>query len=404
MQSLRYMPSKLTTQVQIWGTMSLMELFEHRPGVTTHWVSFENLSTELGKAGLENQGAKGHAFDAVLAGQTVTLMDAKGSGTITRMWLTIDDRSAAVLRCLRLDIYWDESETPAVSVPLGDFFCASLGRCVPFETPLFSNPEGRSFNCFVPMPFRTAARVTITNESDQDLLRLFYDIDFLLGVQHSPDTLYFHSHWRRENPNALGSEVDILPTVQGRGRFLGACMGVGVDRVYDGCWWGEGEVKVRFNGMKEATLCGSGTEDYIGSGWGQGTYNHRTQGCLVADKDASQYVFYRFHLDDPVFFDGACQVSIQAMGGSALKHVRELMAKGAPLIPVTIDPGQVGAFVQLLDGQEHDLTREDLQEGWCNYWRQDDWSVTSYFYLDAPASSLPPLPPLGEWVADLPTA
>lgn len=40
-----------------------MHLFEKPRGVETRWSSFENLSAARGSGGLENQGAKGHAFE-----------------------------------------------------------------------------------------------------------------------------------------------------------------------------------------------------------------------------------------------------------------------------------------------------------------------------------------------------
>ena len=94
-------------------------------------------------------------------------------------------------------MYWDGAERPAVEVPFGDFFGAIHGRALPFESELFANPEGRSFNCFVPMPFRKGARVTFTNESNELLPQLYYEIDATVGEEHPDDTLYFHAIWRR---------------------------------------------------------------------------------------------------------------------------------------------------------------------------------------------------------------
>ena len=374
-------------------------LYEKPPGVQTRWFSFENTSTERGNAGRENCGAKGHAFDQLAAGETKTLLDISGSGTICRIWMTVSDRSPEMLRSLRIDMTWDGSDTPAVSAPLGDFFGVSLGKRVPFECALFSDPEGRSFNCFIPMPFRSGARVTITNESDRRLPHLFYDIDVLLGVEHSPESLYFHTHWRRESPNVLGREFEILPRVPGGGRFLGCSVGVIADESYGGAWWGEGEVKAHFGDDKYPTLCGTGTEDYIGTGWGQGVYGHRTQGCLIADRDSRQYAFYRYHVDDPVFFDDGCEISIQTIGGCAKSQAIELLRKGAPLIPVSIDTGAELGFTPLMEmPQPVDLESPSLPDGWCNFWRQDDWSATSYFYLDTPNGVLPPIAGVGERV------
>ena len=379
-----------------------MSLFEKPRGVQTRWSSFENPEAGRGSGGRENGGSKGHAFDQLAAGETKALLDVRGSGTIGRIWMTVSDRSPEMLRSLRVDMYWDDAVHPAVSAPLGDLFGVGLGRRTAFECALFSDPEGRSFNCFIPMPFRTAARVTITNESEKRLPHLFYDIDLLLGVEHSPEALYFHVHWRRESPNALGEEFVILPRVQGSGRFLGCNVGVIVDPGYAGTWWGEGEVKCRFGGEAHPTLCGTGTEDYIGTGWGQGLYAHRTQGCLVADRSKNQWAFYRYHIDDPIYFDDACEVAIQTIGGSGKATVLELQEKGLPLIPISIDTGAEGGFLALMDPEQPvDLRSPSIPEGWCNFWRQDDWSSTAYFYLNSPESGLPALAPAAARAAGL---
>jgi hypothetical protein len=377
-----------------------MNLFEKPRGVQTRWFSFENATVERGQAGLTNRGAKGYAFDEMAEGETKTLMEAEGSGLVTRIWITVSDRSPEMLRSLRLEMFWDGAARPAISAPLGDFFGVGLGRRTPFECALFSDPEGRSFNCFIPMPFRTAARITLTNESGRRLSHLFYDVDILLGVEHSPETLYFHTHWRREAPNALGEDFVILPRVPGQGRFLGCNLGVIADPGYEGAWWGEGEFKVWFGDDANPTLCGTGTEDYIGTGWGQGAYANRTQGCLIADRQNRHWAFYRYHLDDPIFFEDGCKVAIQTIGGTRKADVIELQQKGVPLIPVTIDTGQPGGFLRLLD-QEPPVALTDLPDGWCNFWRQDDWSATAYFYLDAPQNALPPLAPASERAAGL---
>jgi hypothetical protein len=362
-----------------------MELFKLPELIETRWVSFENPTGANGAGGKENAGSKGHPFDSILAGEVKTLLDISGNGSIRRIWMTVNDRSPEMLRSLKLEIFWDHSELPAVSAPLGDFFGASMGRMADFENALFSNPEGRSFNCCVPMPFRKHARVTLSNESSVPLGLIFYDIDLLLGENHPADTLYFHSMWREESPNFLGKDFDILPRVEGSGRFLGCCAGIIADPRYAGSWWGEGEVKAWFGDDEWPTLCGTGTEDYIGTGWGQGRYSHRTQGCHVADSEAGQWSFYRFHLDDPVYFRGGCRVAIQTIGGASKEKVISILGAGVPLIPVTIDPAVPGGFTHLMTlPQPVDLRSSELPDGWCNFWRQDHWSVVSYFYLDSP--------------------
>ena len=370
-----------------------MDIFENFNHGKSRWASFENRTGLRGEAGLENQGAKGHAFDRVEAGETKTLLDIAGSGKICRMWFTLSDKSPEMLRSLRIDMFWDGCSVPAVSCPIGDFFGIGLGHRCAFESQLFSDPEGRSFNCFVPMPFRTSARITLTNESETLLTHLFYDINLLMDIEHSDDTLYFHTHWRRESPNELGRDFDILPKMSGRGRFLGSNIGIISNSAYEGAWWGEGEVKVWFGDDETPTLCGTGTEDYIGTAWGQGVYANRTQGCPIADSSNGQWAFYRYHIDDPIYFDDACRVAIQTIGGDRKEKVIKLLEKGVALIPVSIDPKDNRLeFVRLLDKEQPiNLKDQGIPEGWCNFFRQDDWSSTAYFYLDTPGSSLPEL-------------
>ena len=50
-------------------------------------------------------------------------------------WRTM--QCACMLRGLRLEIFWDGATEPAVSAPLGDFFCQALGRMSEFENALF---------------------------------------------------------------------------------------------------------------------------------------------------------------------------------------------------------------------------------------------------------------------------
>jgi hypothetical protein len=174
----------------------------------------------------------------------VALLDVTGPGIVDWIWITIADRSPRMLRSLRIEMYWDLSGQPAVSAPLGDFFGVALGRTASFENALFSNPEGRSFNCTIPMPFRTGARIVVRNESPDDLRMLFYDVDFRTVPRWGDGTLYFHAYWQRNPATSLGVDHEILPKVVGRGRFLGTNLGVITNPAYQDSWWGEGEVKV----------------------------------------------------------------------------------------------------------------------------------------------------------------
>ncbi len=362
-------------------------LFQYQQ-METRWNSFENPTSGKGTGGTENKGAKGHPYDQLKAGESKTLLDVQGTGVITRMWFTIQDRSPQMLRSLKIEMFWDGAAKPAVSAPFGDFFGNGLGMMVQHENELFANPEGRSFNCFIPMPFKTGAKVVVTNEGSTDLKMLFYDIDFVKLTEWNPANLYFHCFWNRDTATTPGTDYTILPEIEGKGRFLGVNFSVIGNPAYRKSWWGEGEVKMYIDGDgTNPTLVGTGTEDYIGTAWGQGKFCNRYTGCLVADTENDRWTFYRFHIPDPVMFASDIRVTIQAMGGNMKKTVIEMQEAGIPLIPVTVQNDT--SFIRLLDSpQPVDLKNPELIEGWTNFYRSDDWSSTAYFYLDKPENQL----------------
>lgn len=382
-----------------------MDVFRSGGGRQSRWASFENLAAARGAAGRANRGAKGSPCATLGAGQTLTLLDVSGSGLIQRIWLTHNERSPETLRACRLEMYWDGAAAPAVAVPLSDFFGVGLGRMAPFESEFFANPEGRNFLSFLPMPFRRAARITLTNETARDLT-LFYDVEFLVDVPHGDDVLYLHACWRRERPNALGRDFEILPRVRGAGRFLGCNVGIIVDGRYGHAWFGEGEVKMWLDGDGELpTICGTGLEDYVGTSWGLGKFAHRVQGCTIADPESRQYCFYRFHTDSPIYFYRECRVSIQTIGGAMRDPVVKLQREGVPLIPVSCATLDGKQYIPLMERQEQPTDAADpaLPDGWYNFFRQDDWSATAYVYLDRPEGCAPALAPVAERTAALRT-
>jgi hypothetical protein len=375
------------------------ELFRFDSTKTIRWSSFENPLAADGMGGKENHGAKGHPFQTIHKGDTIALVSATGAGIIERIWLTVSERSPVALRSIRIQMFWDGTKKPAVDVPLGDFFGIGLGATVPFENEFFSEPEGRSFNCVIPMPFRLGAKIVLISEYEKGFL-LFYKINFQSMKRWEADMMYFHAAWSRRTKAALGEDFEIMPKVAGCGRYLGANIGVQVDSAYGDTWWGEGEVKIfKDRDSTYPSLVGTGTEDYIGTGWGQGKFINRYQGCTIADEKQRRWAFYRFHVPDPVFFNTSCLVTIQQMGGGSFEKVKALVDKGVALVPVTTSRLE---FVKLLEyDPPMSISEERFPKGWVNFYRSDDISATSYFYLNKPVNNLPPLAPVANRINGL---
>jgi hypothetical protein len=367
-------------------------------GVETRWISPENPTGEKGVGGKSNKGAKGNAFYIIQPGETKVLMDVKGSGIIQRIWMsgTIGRRKAP-RREVRIDMYWDDAKKPAVSAPIGDFFGTAHGLLFPFESKLFLSPEGRSVNSNVKMPYKKSALITITNESDSEFW-LWYDINFLKVDKLPENILYFHTYWSRNLNTTLGDDFIILPQVNGSGRYIGTNIGVIGNEHYQGSWFGEGEVKIYLDGdNKFPSLVGTGTEDYIGTGWGQGAFSNQYVGSLISNKEHDIYAFYRYHLEDYVFFHKDCKVTIQQMGSSNKKDLIKMMEKGADVKPVWFLDKRDSITKQgrlLEPGNEHLFNSPDFPIISTNYYRSDDVCATAYFYLDKPESNLPELPSL----------
>ncbi len=375
------------------------EIYEIPDTRETRWISFENPTGAKSAGGKENKTAKGHAFDMVEPESQKVLMDFKGAGIVERIWLTVNERSPQMLRSVRLEMYWDNASKPAVSAPLGDFFGIGLGRRIPFQNEFFSDPEGRSFNCVIPMPFKTAAKILLINESKTPVM-LFYDVDLTVLEKHDKPVFYFHAFWSRENKTKVGRDFTVLPRVNGKGRFLGMNVGVIADTIYETSWFGEGEVKIYLDEDSQfPTLVGTGTEDYIGTAWGQGQYANRYQGCPLADEKNKQWSFYRYHVPDPVYFQSQCRVTLQQIGGEMTDFVRRLKRKGAVVVPVSVAENK---FHKILDmNPVPDLMDPKFPQGWTNYYREDDVSATAYFYLDKPSNNLPAIAGLKERIANL---
>lgn len=365
------------------------------------WASPENPRALKGTGGLENKGGKGHAFDTIPAGGRLVLADITGAGVIDRIWITINDRSPQMLRALRLDMYWDGASRPAVSVPIGDLVGGGAGALVTMETELVASPEGRSIVLTISMPFRKGARVVVTNEAASELSLIFYDVNYRVMRELPREALYFHAYWSRTRATTLGEAFRLLPRVTGKGRFLGSIVTTFTDPAYGKTWWGEGEAKIYLDGDRaNATLVGTGTEDYIGTAWGQGAYVNRHQGSPVADEPHGRWTYYRFHVPDPIFFAQDAMVELQQIGGAPKPEVIRMLERGVKLTPVTIDPGRRTNFQKLLTSGKS-VTEPGLPDGWTNFYRSDDVSAVAFFYLDRPESGLPALAPVAERTAAL---
>lgn len=89
----------------------------------------------------------------------------EGAGCIKHIWMTMGCDDKHVYRKVVLRMWWDGEDAPSVETPIGDFFGMGHGLTRNFVSlPLQMSPEdGRSFNCWFPMPFEQGARIEVEN-------------------------------------------------------------------------------------------------------------------------------------------------------------------------------------------------------------------------------------------------
>jgi hypothetical protein len=347
------------TQTEVQPTGSLYDL---GTGLESRSISFENPTGAPGQGGRTASklgvGRKGFPAKSIAPGETVVLCDIEGPGTIRHIWMTGSfNRNPEKLRSLVVRAWWDHQEHPSIECPLGDFMGSAHGKPNAYQSAVHSTGINAAFNFWLPMPFNEHGRLTLTNEYTEDIT-IFYQVDYTIGDRHPAELGRLHVCFVRENPTRLKEDFELLPKREGRGRFVGAVLGI---RSFEEHWWGEGEIKIYMDGDDEfPTICGTGSEDYVCLSYGMQQTPYLYHGCSW---DQEGYIsMYRWHLNDPIYWKEDCRITIQQIG--------------------------------------YDYTRID-STGTALYERVDDWSSATFWYEPVPSAHLPEFPDLENRVADL---
>jgi len=297
-------------------------------------MNMENLaliqdSTSHRSSSWDRTGGNIDCITDVAPGSSQTLLDTQGSGKVTHIWITVMEYAnhPTVFRDMVLRMYWDDSLTPSVEVPLGDFF--GLGHALPppfYEklkyqvtaAPITVGVNERSMNCYFPMPFHRSARIELHNNGLRTLRQVYYHVDYELGEQPANCGL-FHAVFHQDKDlhsqdiiNLSGKNNYVMMETEGRGHYVGCFLYVDGD---PGGWWGEGDDMIFIDHEEMPTINGTGTEDYFGNAWCyHQPFSYPNYGCPLLEKRAdegSYTTMYRFHLADPIRFAKHIRVTME---------------------------------------------------------------------------------------------
>ena len=299
-------------------------------------------------------------------GATAVLGEIEGAGCVKHIWITMMafPEEPHDLRTTVLRMFWDGESSPSVEVPLGDFFGVGFGLRRNFVSlPLQMSPQdGKSLNCWFPMPFAEGARFEVENQGEKRRIFFFY-IDYEEHPEGDPAQGRFHAWWNRQNPtagtarqqgysrkdyryteqrpvgagfgvggpwseaNLTGEHNYVLLDARGRGHYVGCNLNIDVFERQVNDWYGEGDDMIFIDGEPwPPRLHGTGTEDYFNTAFCPAQeYSAPYHGITVYSGTPAwpwggKNSMYRFHIEDPIAFEQSIRVTIETGHNNALAN------------------------------------------------------------------------------------
>ena len=282
----------------------------------------------------DRSGGNNDRFENIEPGETRMIAEIEGAGCINHIWITISPEAPELNRSdIILRMYWDGSEFPSVESPIGPFFGQGWDETYPWASlPLAASPvKGNALVSYFRMPFASGARIEIENQADIDIRAFYYYIDYVELEKPAENLAYFHAWYNYQvteaapggenewgllsnevGKNPVGERNYLIMETSGKGHYVGVNYFVNSPTPV---WYGEGDDMFFIDGAEKATLHGTGTEDYFNSSWCPNEkYQHAYFGYARVPDDIGwlgRTHCYRFHLDDPIYFDKDLRFSIE---------------------------------------------------------------------------------------------
>lgn len=260
------------------------------------------------RTGFSNGGWEADRYrnmETLDAHRSIVIADLEGPGVIRHIHTTRHYKRPISTRGVVLLIYFDGVKQPAVQCPLGDFFGDGCnGKSMNFSTPLIECAPG-SYNTYIPMPFKTRARVVLRNDTDIDLDNYSY-VEWEPLEAWDPRLGYFHATYQRRTFQLTDKTKETFLHLKGTGHLLGRQFSVVTDepKFKNFHFVMEGNNEVDIDG-EERRLDYLGSEDSFTFSWGfQNMFAGLHAGMpLVKTGELNLLSIYRFHDHMPIRFN-----------------------------------------------------------------------------------------------------
>lgn len=292
--------------------------------VTENLPLFSIRNMKSGQLTTFDNETKQKAFP-IQPGEKKILVHHDSPGIITRIWMTTsgwfwenwDVRKekwpdTTILKKLILRIYWDDNEFPSVEAPFGDFF--GVGHCEykHFVSKYLGMSSG-GFYCYLPMPFNKV-KIEVENLHDESIPHVFLNANYTSYEVLPENAGRLHCMYNA-GTNA-GSEPQYIMKTKGKGHYVGCCVSMQSWLPnYLGYLEAPEYIFIDDNfEEKTPVIVGTGLEDYFNGGWyfRDGEFNAPLHGVPLKDPLRSMISMYRFHENDPIFFDKSLVMMFQS--------------------------------------------------------------------------------------------
>jgi hypothetical protein len=281
----------------------------------------------------DKTGGNGDCLSGIKNGEKTTIMDIKGAGVISHIWITIGPGAEILNRNdIIIRMYWDGNSFPSVESPIGPFFGNGWNEAYNFvSAPLSVTPGwGKSYVSYFAMPFSNGAKIEIENQSGKEISSFYYNIDYVEMKKLPDNSGRFHAWYNHELTEALADGENEWGTlgetgknktgdgnytfadIKGKGQFVGV-------NYYVNCptpmWYGEGDEMVFIDGETLPSINGTGTEDFFNTSWcPKELFQHPYFGYPRVNNETGwlgHTHVYRFFINDPFYFDKSCKFTIE---------------------------------------------------------------------------------------------